>query len=163
MTRRWAWNWIVYRALVATRRSKPRDRNVPLGLLERSMSRTMSMDCSISSTHSPPSGHTGLTSMAILCHDESKSLCPSNKLAMPVFPLQGSNFRKGVRFSVQTTSLGSVPCNKCRFEDAASEWSPSGWKDMTGRVVRVSSMKLREAQNRPERAFVKVNHLRSAL
>lgn len=30
---------------------------------------------------------------------------------------------------------------------------------MTGRVVRVSSMKLREAQNKPDKAFVNVNHL----
>ena len=43
------------------------------------------------------------------------------------------------------------------------EWSPSGWKDMTGRVVRVPSIKLREAQNKPDRALVRVSHLPSAL
>lgn len=82
---------------------------------------------------------------------------------MPAFPLQGKSFKKGVRFSVHTTSLGNVPCSRCRFDMVALEWSPSGWKDMTGRVVRVPSMKFREAQNSPERAFVRVNHLRSAL
>ena len=34
---------------------------------------------------------------------------------------------------------------------------------MTGLVVRVESMKFREAQNRPESALVNVNHLSSAL
>lgn len=105
----------------------------------------------------------GLTSIAMLCHDESNNLCPSNKLAMPVLPLHGSNFRNGVRFSVHTTSRGSVPCRRCKLDAVASAWSPSGWKDMTGRIVRVPSMKLREAQNRPDKAFVRVSHLWSAL
>lgn len=34
---------------------------------------------------------------------------------------------------------------------------------MTGRVVRVLSMKLSEAQKRPERALVRISHLRLAL
>ncbi len=99
----------------------------------------------------------------MLCHDASKSLCPSNRLDIPAFPLQGSNFKKGVRFSVQTTSRGNVPCNKCRFDSVEFEWSPAGLKDMTGRVVRVESMKFREAQKRPDNAFVKVSHRSSAL
>jgi hypothetical protein len=45
----------------------------------------------------------------------------------------------------------------------AVEWSPSGWKDITGRVVRVLSMKFSEAQNKPDRALVRVSHLWSAL
>lgn len=137
--------------------------DLPLGRLERSMSSTMSIDCSISRTHSPPSGHTGRTSIAILCHDESNSLCPSSRLAMPAFPLHGRSFRNGVRFSVHTTSRGSVPCSRCRLDVVASEWSPSSWNDMTGRVVRVASMKFREAQKKPDNALVSVSHLRSAL
>lgn len=82
---------------------------------------------------------------------------------MPAFPLHGSNFKKGVRFSVHTTSLGNVPCSKCKSESVELEWSPVGWKDMTGRVVRVESMKFKEAQKRPERAFVNVNHRPLAL
>lgn len=103
----------------------------------------------------------GRMSMAILCHEASNSLWPSSSVAMPAFPLHGSSFRKGVRFSVQTTSCGSTPYNKFMF--VVVEWSPSGWKDMTGRVVRVPSMKLSEAQKRPERALVRVSHLWSAL
>lgn len=46
---------------------------------------------------------------------------------------------------------------------AASEWWPSGRKDMTGRVVRVSSMKLRDAQKRPDKALTRFFHLCEAL
>lgn len=105
----------------------------------------------------------GFTSIAMLCHDESNNLCPSSRLAIPVLPLHGNSFRNGVRFSVHTTSRGRVPCRRCKFDAVASAWSPSGWKDMTGRIVRVPSMKLREAQNRPDSAFVRVSHLWSAL
>jgi hypothetical protein len=80
---------------------------------------------------------------------------------MPALPLHGSSFRNGVKFSVQTTSWGSTPYSRCILSTV--EWSPSGWKDMTGRVVRVPSMKLSEAQKRPERALVSVSHLWSAL
>ena len=83
--------------------------NVPLGRLDRSMSRTMSMVCSIWRTHSPPGGQIGRMSMAMLCHDASNSLWPSNSVAMPALPLHGSSFRKGVRFSVHTTSWGNTP------------------------------------------------------
>ena len=122
------------------------------------------MVCSISRTHSPPSaGHTGRTSIAMLCQDASNNLCPSNKLAIPALPLQGKSFRNGVRFSVHTTSWGSTPYKSCVFVAAELRWLPSGWKDMTGRVVRVPSIKLREAQKRPDSAFVSVSHLWSAL
>jgi hypothetical protein len=47
---------------------------VPLGRLDRSMSRTMSMVCSICRTHSPSGGQMGRISMAMLCHDESNNL-----------------------------------------------------------------------------------------
>ena len=94
----------------------------------------------------------------MVCHDASNSLWPSNKDAMPAFPLQGKSFKNGVKFSVHTTSLGSVPYNKCIFSAFPFGWSPSGLKDITGLVVRVSSMKFSEAQKRPERAFVRVSH-----
>jgi hypothetical protein len=82
---------------------------------------------------------------------------------MPALPLQGSSLRNGVRFSVQTTSRGSVPYSEWLLDGVVFEWSPSGWKDMTGRVVRVESMKLSEAQKRPDRALVSVSHFWSAL
>lgn len=122
----------------------------------------MSIVCSICKTHSWPGGHIGRTSMAMLCHDASNSLCPSRRLEMPALPLHGSSFKNGVRFSVHTISCGKTPCSRCSLS-RADPWSPSGRKDMTGRVVRVSSMKLREAQNKPDRAFVSVSHLWSAL
>jgi len=40
---------------------------------------------------------------------------------------------------------------------------PSGWNDMTGRVVRVLSIKLSDAQKRPDSALVKTSHFSSAL
>lgn len=163
MARNWARNRIVCACVSDKLEAARKLRDEPLGLLDRSMSRTMSMDWSISSTHSPPSGQTGRTSMAMLCHDESNTLCPSSRLAMPAFPLHGSSLRKGVRFSVHTTSRGSVPCSRCKFDATASGWSPSSWKDMLGRIVRVPSIKFSEAQNRPDNAFVRVSHLPSAL
>ncbi len=75
---------------------------------------------------------------------------------MPALPLHGNSFRNGVRFSVQTGSRGSVPCKRCRRDNVLFEKSPVGSKDMTGRMVRVESMKLRDAQKRPESAFVRV-------
>lgn len=163
MTRNWAWNRIVCTSVSGKAKMPYKRYDRPLGLLDRSMSRTMSMDWSISSTHSPPSGQTGRTSIAMLCQEESNTLCPSSRLAMPAFPLQGSSFKNGVRFSVHTTSRGSVPCSRCKFETTASEWSPSSWNDIVGRIVRVASMKLSEAQNKPDKAFVRVSHLLSAL
>ena len=163
MARNWARNRIICGYVSDKSKMPCKVCDEPLGLLDLSMSRTISMDWSISSTHSPPSGQTGRTSMAMLCQDESNTLCPSSRLAMPALPLQGSNFRKGVRFSVQTTSRGSVPCSRCRVDATASEWSPSSWNDILGRIVRVPSMKFSEAQNRPDSAFVRVSHLLSAL
>lgn len=136
----------------------------PRGRFERSMSRTISTVCSISTIQPERSlEQTGLTSMDIVCHDASNSLCPSNKLDMPALPLQGNSFKNGVRFSVQTTSRGRVPWSRCKYDKEAFEWSPVSSKDAAGRVVRVKSMKLSEAQNRPDRALFKVIHRSNAL
>ena len=144
--------------------SSDRFRIIPRGRFDRSTSKTISTVCSISMLHSDPStGHTERTSIAILCHEASKSLCPSSKLAIPAFPLHGSNFRKGVRFSVQTTSLGSVPCKRYRFSEDVFDILLAGSKVILGLVVLVESMKLSEAQNRPERALFKVTHLANDL
>jgi hypothetical protein len=82
---------------------------------------------------------------------------------MPAFPLHGNSFKNGVKFSVHTTSRGNVPCNRCKFDNVVLAWPTAGWKDMTGLVVLVESIKFSEAQKRPESAFVRVNHLPSAL
>lgn len=99
----------------------------------------------------------------MLCHEASKSLCPSNKLAMPAFPLQGSSFRKGVRFSVQTTSRGRVPCSRYDLSGGILRRWLAGSKVILGLVVRVESMKLSEAQNKPDKALFKVTHLANDL
>lgn len=128
------------------------------------MSRTISTVCVICNRHSPSSeGHIGFTSIDMLCQLASNNLCPSSKLEIPALPLHGRSFKKGVKFSVQTTSLGSVPCSKWRNSAEELTWSPTGSKDMTGRIVRVESMKFKEAQKRPDSAFVNVNHRPSAL
>jgi hypothetical protein len=49
------------------------------------------------------------------------------------------------------------------FSMSRLRWIPSGSKDMTGRIVFVESMKFREAQKRPERAFVRVSQRAFAL
>ena len=110
-----------------------------------------------------PEGHMGRTSIDMLCHEASNSLCPSKRLDIPALPLHGNNLRNGVKFSVHTTSLGSVPCRRCRFDIVEFEWSPAGWKDNTGLVVLVESMKFSDAQKSPDRAFVNVSHRPSAL
>lgn len=126
------------------------------------MSRTMSTVCSISTRHSScPLGQTGRTSIDILCHDASNNLCPSSRLDTPALPLHGSSFRNGVRFSVHTTSPGRTPCRRWSWLEEA--WSPAGSNDTTGLVVRVESMKLRDAQNKPDKDCVNVIHLEKAL
>ena len=137
---------------------------IPRGRFDRSISNTISTVCSISMLHSDPSfGHTERTSIAILCHEASKSLCPSSKLAIPALPLHGSNFRNGVRFSVQTTSRGSVPCRRYRFSEEFFDILLAGSKVILGLVVLVESMKLSEAQNSPDRALFNVTHLANDL
>ena len=139
-------------------------KELPRGRFDRSTSRTISTVCSISMLHSEPSsGHTNRTSIAILCHDASKSLCPSRRLAIPALPLQGNNFRNGVRFSVQTTSRGRVPCSRYKSSLKLFGGSLVGSKVIFGLVVRVESMKLSEAQNKPERALLRVTHLANDL
>ena len=159
LVRDWPGNWVVYR--VSRELLDMKGIHSPRGRLDLSISNTISTVCSICTRHSPFSGQIGLTSTDILCHDASNNLCPSNKLEIPAFPLQGSNFKKGVRFSVQTTSPGSVPCRRCRL--LAGEWSPAGSKETTGRVVRVESTKFIDAQKRPDRDWVKVIHFANAL
>src|SRR5450432_1774811 len=106
-----SWDGVIFQKLAAEEH-EPKV-NLPRGRFERSISTTISIVCVISNKHSfEGSGHTGLTSIDILCQEASKSLCPSNKLDIPAFPLQGRSFKKGVRFSVQTTSLGNVPCKR---------------------------------------------------
>ena len=157
--RDWSGNWIVYRV---SRVIPHQEGNLsPRGRFDLSISSTISTVCSICTRHSPCSGQIGRTSTDILCQDASNNLCPSNKLEIPAFPLQGSNFKNGVRFSVQTTSPGSVPCKRCRL--LAGEWSPAGSKETTGRVVRVESTKFKDAQKRPDRDWVKVIHFANAL
>lgn len=100
---------------------------LPRGLFDLWISKTISIVCVIWSPQSvDPAEQIGFTSIDMLCHDASNSLCPSSKLEIPALPLHGSNLRKGVKFSVHTTSLGSVPCRRCRFERVALEWSPAG-------------------------------------
>lgn len=98
----------------------------------------------------------------MLCHEASNNLCPSKRLEIPAFPLHGSNFTNGVKFSVQTTSPGRVPCKRCS-RSLVVEWSPIGSKDTTGLDVRVESIKFREAQNSPERDWVRDIHFAKAL
>jgi hypothetical protein len=161
------WNragyWVICDNLAMTM-NKLGQRSLPRGRFDLSISRTISTVCSISRTHPEPSSlQTGLTSIDMVCHDASNSLCPSSKLDIPAFPLQGSNFKKGVKFSVHTTSCGRVPWSRCRLGNEELVWCPSGWNDMTGRIVFVESMKFNDAQNKPESAFVRVNHLANAL
>lgn len=99
----------------------------------------------------------------MLCHEASKSLCPSKRLEIPAFPLHGRSFKNGVKFSVQTTSRGKLPCRRCSLGKELLEWSPVGLKAITGLVVLVESMKLREAQNKPDRALLRVIHRANAL
>lgn len=101
--------------------------------------------------------------MAMLCHEASNSLWPSKRLAMPAFPLQGRSFKKGVKFSVQTTSRGRVPCSRRMFSRGVPQRSLVGSNVNSGLVVRVESMKLREAQNKPESALFRVTHLANDL
>lgn len=128
------------------------------------MSRTMSTVCSISTMQGELSpGQIGCTSIAMLCQEASNSLWPSKRLDIPALPLQGRSFKKGVKFSVHTTSLGSVPWRRCKLAREAFEWSPTGSNVLTGLVVRVESTKFRDAQNRPDSALFKVIHRAKAL
>lgn len=96
------------------------------------------------------------------CQSASKRLCGLSRLAMPDKDLQGSSFKNGVRFSVQTFSEGSVPCrNLCGEPHSGNE--PSGRNVITGDVVRCSSSEPRDAQNRPLRAFLNPFHRSSTL
>lgn len=70
---------------------------------------------------------------------------------MPDLSLHGNNFNQGVRFSVHTASRGSAPYLR----------SPLfGKKPQRGVEWEVEdSRKLIDAQNRPEREFVRLPHV----
>ena len=59
----------------------------------------------------------------------------------------GKSFFQGVRFSVQTSSLGSAACLKRLEFVPKSEEIPSLLNESLGLVVVLLSMKLSEAQN----------------
>ena len=82
---------------------------------------------------------------------------------MPALPLHGRSLMNGVRFSVQTGSRGNVPWRRCSLGRRERGWSPDGVNDMTGRIVRVESTKLSDAQKRPDSAFVREDQRSSAL
>jgi hypothetical protein len=112
------------------------------------MFKTISIVWVICNWQSPdPAAQIGVTSIDILCHEASNNLCPSKRLEIPAFPLQGNSFKNGVKFSVHTTtsSLGNVLCNKYRFDSVELVWPTAGWKEITGLVVLVESMKFNEA------------------
>lgn len=160
----WTWYGVVCFVSEITSNVSRGLNHPPRGLLERSTSRTMSTVCSISTIHSDPlDGQTGRTSMAMLCQAASNSLCPSRRLDIPALPLHGKSFRNGVKFSVQTTSRGRLPCRRWSFDKEAFEWSPAGSKVITGLVVLVESIKLSDAQNRPDRALLRVIQCAKAL
>lgn len=81
---------------------------------------------------------------------------------MPESDLQGSNFRNGVKFSVQTFSDANDACrNWCGSVQFGSK--PSGSKVKTGEVVRKLSSEPRDAQNNPANAFRRPRHRWSTL
>lgn len=59
----------------------------------------------------------------------------------------GNNFFHGVRFSVQTNSLGRAACLNSEEFVPAVEATPSLRKESLGLVVVLLSMKFSEAQN----------------
>ena len=79
------------------------------------------------------------------------------------FESHGNSFFHGVRFSVQTNSLGKAAClNNEEFVPAA-EVTPSLVKESLGLVVVLLSMKFREAQNWPDNAWVSPDQFSSTL
>lgn len=59
----------------------------------------------------------------------------------------GNSFFHGVRFSVQTISLGRAACRNSEEFVPAVEATPSRLKESLGLVVVLLSMKFSEAQN----------------
>lgn len=92
------------------------------------------------------------TCIPIPCQSASNKRWGFKREAIPERPLQGSNFRKGVRFSVQTCSDARDACRRW-WGMPQSGRLPSGAKGMTGDVVRCSSRVPSDAQNNPASAF----------
>ena len=75
----------------------------------------------------------------------------------------GNSFFHGVRFSVQTNSLGRAACrNSEEFLPVVNE-TPSLLKESFGLVVVLLSMKFSEAQNWPDSAWVRPDQFSSTL
>lgn len=72
-----------------------------------------------------------------------------NNCAIPAFDPHGNSFFHGVKFSVQTISLGRD--EYLRNVELTLCMSPLGLRDISGVIVFVVSIKLREAQSNPER------------
>jgi len=80
------------------------------------------------------------------------------------FESQGSSFFQGVRFSVQTTSLGRVEYRRREeFKARLGGTAPVGGKLKVGLKLLRASTKLREAQNKPDKALVSIFHDLSTL
>ena len=80
------------------------------------------------------------------------------------FESQGNSFFQGVRFSVQTSSLGKAACrNSEEFVPVTDATTPSLLNDSSGLVVVLLSIKFKEAQNWPDKACVKPDHCSSTL
>ena len=75
----------------------------------------------------------------------------------------GNSFFHGVRFSVQTSSLGRAAClNNDEFVPEVDA-TPSLLKESLGLVVVLLSMKFSEAQNWPDNAWVRPDQFSSTL
>ncbi len=79
------------------------------------------------------------------------------------FESQGSNFVQGVRFSVQTISLGNDEYRNVRESLYTEDVTPRRLNDTLGDAVFSALMKFNEAQNCPDRTFVKPRHSLSIL
>jgi hypothetical protein len=75
----------------------------------------------------------------------------------------GSNFFHGVKFSVQTISLGNDEYRNVRESLYREDVTPRLRKDTLGDAVFSGLMKFNEAQNCPERTLVKSRHCLSML
>ena len=78
---------------------------------------------------------------------------------------QGSSFFHGVRFSVHTCSRGSAAYRSSRSESRAypSPAAPCGRNEYRGDTVALLSMKFSDAQNMPDRTFMRSVHWSSTL
>ena len=79
------------------------------------------------------------------------------------FESHGKSFFQGVKFSVQTISLGSVAYRKYDEFRCFSAITPVGRKLNSGLKLLVGSIKFKEAQRRPDKAPVRPIQLESTL